>query len=354
MGAPAIREGGATMNVRLEEGAPSGPIAVIGGGSLGLLLAGRLAAAGADVRLVVRTAAQRDRLRTEGLYVEDDDGAIRVHVPAFAAADSPDGPVAWGFLCVKQRHVADAAPVCAAWLGTAGRLVAWLNGLGHEEILARWVDAGRLYAAVTTEGALRTGAARVRHTGRGETHLGPMSPGGGAQSEGVAALSPLVAVLRRAGLVVHATPDIRPRVWRKLAVNCAINPLTALLGVPNGALVDAAELHPVMRAVVEEVAAVAKAEGVALGDDPAGAPLVDGLLEEVFAVCRKTAANRSSMLQDLERGQPTEIAHLNGAVAQRAAHRGEAAPVNATLAQLVRAKEALRSMAAKGDTDNAP
>lgn len=329
------------MTRKVKEAAAAGRIAVVGGGSLGLLLAGRLAAAGADVRLVVRTAAQRDRLRAEGLCVEAVDGTIRACVPAFAAADPPNGPVEWVLLCVKQRHVAEAAPVCAAWLGGTGRLVAWLNGLGHEEVLARWVEEARLYAAVTTEGALRMDAACVRHTGRGETHLGPMKPDGVGPAGGAAALSPLVAVLRRAGFATCAKPDIRPRIWRKLAVNCAINPLTALLGVPNGALVDAAELHPVMRAVIEEVAAVAAAEGVVLGDDPVGAPIADRLLDEVFAVCRRTAANRSSMLQDLERGHPTEIAHLNGAVASRAARRGLAAPVNATLAQLVRAKEAL-------------
>lgn len=324
-----------------ETAAAAGRIAVIGGGSLGLLLAGRLAAAGADVRLVVRTGDQRDRLRAEGLFVETAGTILHVHVPTFSTVDPPDGPVAWGVLCVKQRHVANAAPVCAAWLGTSGRLVAWLNGLGHEEVLARWVDDARLYAAVTTEGALRMDAVRVRHTGRGETHLGPMNPRAGTRPEGDAALSALVAVLRQAGFAAHVTPDIRPRVWRKLAVNCAINPLTALLGVPNGALVEAMDLHPVMRAVVEEVAAVAAAEGVALGDGTVGAAIAEDLLAEALAVCRKTAANFSSMLQDLSRGQPTEIAHLNGAVASRAVRRGLAAPVNATLARLVRAKEAL-------------
>jgi 2-dehydropantoate 2-reductase len=117
-------------------------------------------------------------------------------------------------------------------------------------------------------------------------------------------------------------------VWGKLAVNAGINPLTAILGVPNGELLNRIYAKALMIAAAEEVAAVAEAHGVRMPyDDPGGA---------VIRVAHRTASNRSSMLQDMERGAPTEIDAINGAVVREGDRLGVATVVNRILWTLVR------------------
>jgi 2-dehydropantoate 2-reductase len=151
-----------------------------------------------------------------------------------------------------------------------------------------------------------------------------------------AAVGGLAAMLQRAGIAVRRVPDIEPELWKKLAVNCAINPLTALRGVPNGALLEDPDTRALMVAAASEVAAVAAARGLLI-EDAAGAAL---------EVAGATAGNRSSMLQGMERAAPTEIDALCGAVVREARKLGVAVPVNERLWREVRAREAAASAAA--------
>jgi 2-dehydropantoate 2-reductase len=156
---------------------------------------------------------------------------------------------------------------------------------------------------------------------------GVVKPGGGGlvilgDAGPESKVGDLAALLRAAGFDAAVTADIQPHLWRKLVVSAAINPVSSLLGVPNGALLDDSEALQVMRAAALEVVAVAAAEGVDLGPDAAELP---------EAVAQATASNHSSMLQDLDRGRPTEIDAISGFVAERAMALGLAAPVNAWL-----------------------
>ena len=147
---------------------------------------------------------------------------------------------------------------------------------------------------------------------------------------GLYLLLPLLqALFQAAGMACELTEDADALLWAKLLVNAAINPLGALLRVPNGALAESADARALMAQVLAEAQAVARALGVAL---PEGAAL-----ERVLGVCQRTAANRCSMLQDVQRGRVTEIDAINGAIARLGAEKGVSAPLNAALAQLVRA-----------------
>ena len=144
-------------------------------------------------------------------------------------------------------------------------------------------------------------------------------------------LTPLQGLLRQAGFDVSVVDDARAVLWGKLVINAAINPLTALLRVPNGALLEQAHARQLMHALARETAAVAHALGVALPfDDPTAA---------VEAVARKTAGNYSSMAQDMQRGAPTEIDAICGAVVQAAATLKAPAPLNEAMWRLVRAAQ---------------
>ncbi len=148
----------------------------------------------------------------------------------------------------------------------------------------------------------------------------------GRSAATAARVDALVDILVAAGIDAAATDDIAPTVWRKLAVNCAINPLTAYLGVPNGRLLDDPQTIALLHAAAAEVAAVAAALGIPLDAD------VAALAE---AVAARTAANRSSMLQDTDRGAPTEIDAINGAVVRAGEAVGVETPVNTALWQAI-------------------
>jgi 2-dehydropantoate 2-reductase len=186
------------------------------------------------------------------------------------------------------------------------------NGLDPERVLGEIL--GRPVPRVIVQlGATLDGPGRISFWG-GNLMLGP----GAAEDRIAAAFAP-------GGLVVERTDDLRRVVWQKLAINCVANPLSALTGRCNRELVDP-ELAGLREAIVAEVRQLAATEGVVLAPD---------LRERIDAALGRSA-NRTSMLQDVERGRPTEIEHLNGLVARRLGERGIAAPVNRGLAQLVR------------------
>jgi 2-dehydropantoate 2-reductase len=142
------------------------------------------------------------------------------------------------------------------------------------------------------------------------------------------ACDPLAALLREAGLTVERTDDVEALTWGKAVVSAAINPLAALLRLPNGALLDRDGAWQVAAEAARETAAVARALGLRL-------PFPDPV-ERAAEVARATAANRASMLQDIERGRPTEIDAICGVIAAEGARLGVATPVNRTLWNLVR------------------
>jgi 2-dehydropantoate 2-reductase len=137
----------------------------------------------------------------------------------------------------------------------------------------------------------------------------------------------LARALSATGTPSRAVDDIRVHVWRKLVGNAAVNALTALHRVPNGALLERHDLRADFEATAREAGAVARASGIDLGADPVAL---------AQALVRATAANRSSMLQDAERGAPTEIEALNGAISRTGQTLGVPTPVNDALWRAVR------------------
>lgn len=318
-------------------------IQVIGGGAIGLLLAGRLAASGVSVTVRTRTGEQAEKLSAEGITIESAIGgtAIRAAVEASALeADSPAGP-ALTLLAVKQTALAPAfaAPIARA-VPSGSPLAAFCNGIGHTDLLAGWLPGRTILAAVTTEASLKTGPAAVRHTGAGEIWLGraPLFEGGReALAEGDEAEAEAVAaVLKQAGFSANVSNDMAKRMLRKLLNNAVINPLTSLLRISNGELVRTPERAAVTKRLFDETLGVLSACGL---------PPEAGLWEQLLELCAATAANRSSMLQDVLAGRGTEIAAINGAVARLAAAKGLPAPLNESVTALV---SALRGTIEKG------
>lgn len=316
-------------------------VLILGTGALAKLFGYRLAAARAgDAPLAAVTlggdwAEAVTAIAAGGIVLEEADGSVgRATVnalmrddleAALARQDGLGGAFDLVLVLVKSRQTAAVAPLAAAAVSARGRIVSLQNGLGNRERLqAAAGDPERVLAGVTAVGATGLGPDRVRVGGGGATQLGlARGPGFGAAA--------IARLFTRAGLPCSVSRDVEAFLWRKLAVNCAINPLSALAGLPNGALLSDARLRALAVAAAREAADVAAALDIHLGADAA---------ELVADVARRTAANRSSMLQDLDRGVPTEIDAICGAVADRAAALGLSAPVNAWLLAAVRRLEA--------------
>lgn len=308
---------------------------IIGGGAIGLLLAGRLAASGIRVCVRTRTRAQAEALASGGVTVLSALGSadVRARVDAAALDDAAAVPAGDALLAVKQTALTpDFMDRLDAALPPGASITAFCNGIGHTDLLAACLPGRRLYAAVTTEASLRIDATTVRHTGRGEIRLGcaPLFERDGAAfaSGEESEAARVAAMLKQAGFSATLSNDMAERMLRKLLSNAVVNPLTALLRVPNGALVRTPERTALMRSLFEETLTVLEACGL-----PRDARLWDELLE----LCARTAANRSSMLQDVLAGRPTEIGAINGAVVRLAARHGADAPYNESLVALVSA-----------------
>jgi 2-dehydropantoate 2-reductase len=308
-------------------------ITVMGGGALGLLLAGKLVAAGHAVTLWTRTKEQAVRVGQQGITIEclGQDTPLVVQVNALPAEEVPSGFAGNVLLTVKQTAITSSL------LGFLTRTVSdhaavtlFQNGIGHIEPVAAALPGRQLLAAVTTEGALRTGMSSVRHTGKGDTWIGQPLVASIGSPHSASHEETLVRVMKQAGFTVFVSNDIRERMLRKLLINAVINPLTALWRVPNGELPATPERRTVMEALLRETADILRPHGLQ------GTEWSE-LWENVLGVCTSTADNRSSMLQDVLAGRETEINALNGAICRMAASAGKEAPWNIAVTALVKA-----------------
>ncbi|MBI5445367.1 MAG: 2-dehydropantoate 2-reductase [Deltaproteobacteria bacterium] len=302
-------------------------ITVVGGGAMGCLFGGCLSRAGDDVVLVDAWRDHVELLNRRGLWLWE--GSERREIPV--RAELPGSPLRRAELVlflVKAYRSEEAAAQVPDLLEPAGLALTLQNGLGSADVLAARVGRERVLVGVTAQGATVLGPGEIRHGGTGETLVGAYAPNHASN----AGASRAAEAFGRANLPARATSEVWPAVWKKLAVNCGINAVTALAGIRNGRIPEIPEAAAVLEDAVHEAAAVARAAGVDLGDPGA-------LVDHVLAVARATAANRSSMGQDVDRRSPTEIDFINGAVVREGRKHGVPTPVNATLARLVKAVE---------------
>lgn len=293
-------------------------VLILGTGALGTLFAARLSASGNAVTVLGTWQSALDALNRDGaglLTAEGDE----IRFPVRATDNPADcGEPEMALVLVKAWQTEQAAQKLSACLPASALAVTFQNGLGNREILAGALGEARVVLGVCTYGATLLGPGLARFGGEGVLSLEARGRSG-----------EVAGLLRGAGFRVDILPDATALVWGKLVINAAINPLTALLRVPNGELLQRPVARLLMSALAKEAAAVAAASGVQLPfEDPVSA---------AEQVARRTAANCSSMLQDVKRGARTEIDAICGAVARAAQAQGISAPVNQVVWQLVKA-----------------
>lgn len=297
-------------------------IGVVGVGALGTLFAVKLIAAGHEVVLQVPRETTREQILRRGLVLQRGRTKKTARPAAVVADPAQTAPAELVLFLVKAYATEEAAPAAARLCAADGVVLSLQNGLGNLEILQAVVGRARVLGGVTAQGAFLREPGWAVHAGEGSTFVGE------AQGPATARVREVAELFTAAALPAQVTDDLEGQLWGKLLLNAAINPLTALLRVRNGMLRDgpAAEL---LDLAVAEAAAVARARGVRLPYDDPGAM--------ARAVVAATARNRSSMLQDLTRGRPTEVEQISGALVREGERVGVPTPVNRVLALLVRA-----------------
>ena len=291
-------------------------IAIFGAGAVGCYYGGMLARAGQEVVLVGR-AQHVDAVQRDGLLLETQAFTERVRLSASteAAAVAGAGLV---LVCVKSTATDDAANQLRAHLAPSTRVLSLQNGVDNAPRLSAALGREVLPAVVYVAAAM-SGAGHVKHNGRGELVIG--------EAEDAQAL---VQLFGQAGVSVQVSANAVGALWFKLILNCAWNALSAITQRPYGELAPASGVQAVMRDVVDECLAVARASAVDVPGDVWAA---------VQGIARTMPMQRSSTAQDLAAGKPSEIDHLNGYIVHQGQLLGVPTPVNRTLHSLVRLLE---------------
>lgn len=304
------------------------PWFILGAGAIGSLFAAALRESGIPVRLLLRDEQRLALWRQQGglLLRDGPSGVLRNIDVDVAVVTSPGGPIKHLLVCTKAHQTEAAITELLSALAPQPLLVLLQNGLGVKERIQTLLPAARFLHAITTEGAYRTQPCEVVHAGHGETLVGALEP----EAHPLARI--VTDELRNDFLPLRAVTDIGTRLWLKLAVNSVINPLTALHGCRNGELMQLPDFRDIASTLCAEVAAVANAAGQPLN--------AADCKDAVIAVIEKTAANRSSMLQDIRAGRTTEIEFINGHIVSLAHYLGIRCPQQESLLQKVRECEA--------------
>lgn len=287
-------------------------VAVVGPGALGCLFAARLVQGGVKTHLVDYDQKRAERLSKNGITVERQGESVTVQ-----PAVSTRIPAGQDLVLVLTK----ANSTGELKLPPETPVLTLQNGLGNVETLCALIGSARVLAGTTAEAATLLAEGHTRHVAAGLTRLGAWTS---------CATNAARDALAAGGFEVVVTESPGQLLWEKLAINAAINPLTAILNVPNGQLLINKETRQLMRDLVVEAVKVAATEGYRFEQS---------LVEIAESVCEATSENISSMLQDIRAGKRTEIEAISGEVLRRAQIASLPTPRTRVIYQLVRGLE---------------
>jgi len=287
-------------------------VAVIGPGAMGCLFAAQLQRAGNKTYLVDHNPERAARLDKAGITVDAITGSI-TEKPS-VVTQVPPGVELVIVLTKAYSTGALRFPPDAPVLTLQ-------NGLGNVETLCSTVGSARVLAGTSSEAVTLLGEGHVRHVAPGATAFGSWTS---CNAE------PALKALRGAGFNAEVTDSPGQLIWEKVSINAGINPLAAIMNVPNGRLIEMTEVRQLMRDLVVEAAKVASTEGYRFGHS---------LVEITEETCRRTSDNICSMLQDIRNGKPTEIDNISGEILRRAQIASLPTPRTRVVYQIVRGLE---------------
>ena len=300
-------------------------IAVVGAGAVGSYFGGMLARAGADVTLIGRRP-HVEAINHNGLLFKNAGGEQRIPVAATEDIAAVSGAELVLF-CVKSLDTDAAARAMAPHLARDAVVLSLQNGVDNAERIRRHIE-NLVLPALVYSAANIPAPGSVTHTGGGNIIIGLLRDDREAADR--SAPESIASLFVAAGVPVKVSDAIEVDLWTKLVMNCAYNAVCALTGAPYGRMVAMPEVRAIMEATIDEVIQVARAKGVDLPAD---------ITEAAIKLAEVMPQTMSSTAQDIRRGKPTEIDHLNGFVVRQGEALRIATPVNRTLNALTKLLE---------------
>jgi 2-dehydropantoate 2-reductase len=288
-------------------------IAVMGAGAVGCYFGGMLARAGHDVVLIGRLQ-HVEAVERQGLRLETQSFDEHIRVSASTEGSAVQGAKLVLF-CVKSTDTESGAAAIKPHLAPDALVLSLQNGVENADRL-RALLPQEVISAVVYVGTEMAGPGHVRHHGGGELVIEPSKAG-----------DDVAGALIAAGVPTVISDNVRGALWEKLILNCAYNALSAITQLPYGRLVKGEGITAVMRDIVDECLAVAKADRVTIPGD------VDAAVRKI---AETMAGQYASTAQDLARGKRSEIDHLNGLILRRGEALGIATPANRLLHAIVK------------------
>lgn len=313
---------------------PLGSTAIVGAGAVGSYYGAMLARAGHGVTLIGR-APHVQAVSERGLRLHMNG---QIHTVSLAASTdlAAVGGADLVLFCVKSPDTDAVARQLAPLLKPDALVMSLQNGVDNAETLARHLTQAVVPVAVYVATAMPA-PGEVHHHGQGHLVIGPINAAAAGDAALMSRLQSVVNLFASAQVSVRVSPDVVGELWRKLIVNCAYNAVSGLTRQPYGRMADLPAIVDLQRAVVREVVAVARAAGQRID--------LDASMDAMAAIAAAMPGQRSSTAQDMARGRPTEIDHLNGFVVRRGAALGVPTPVNQALHALVKLVDVNRDAA---------
>jgi 2-dehydropantoate 2-reductase len=308
---------------------PFSKVAVMGAGAVGSYFGAMLARAGHAVTLIGRPA-HVEAITRDGLRIESAQFTEQVRLAASSDPAAVRG-AALVLLCVKSTDTEQVAQQIAGHLDAGAVVLSLQNGVDNAERIARHI-AQVIVPAVVYVATAMPEPGRIQHFGRGDLVIGALRGARHDEATLAQTLRDIVDFFATAQVPVRISPDVAGELWTKLMVNCAYNAISGLAQAPYAKLAAQESIRAVMRDVVQEVIAVAAAQGVSMS--------LPDALAAVDKIAQAMPGQQSSTAQDMARHKPTEIEHLNGFIARKGQELGVATPVNRTLHALVKLVEA--------------
>lgn len=294
-------------------------IAVVGAEAVGGYFGGMLAHAGAPVVMIGRSPFVEE-VRRKGLTLDTQSFQETIGVEASTELSAAHGAAVVLF-CVKTTDTITVARELAKFIDPTAVTVSLQNGVENVDQIRATAKINALPAVVYIAASVPDPGC-VKHAGRGDLVLGP--PGEPVER--------LALLFNRAGVPCRISENILGELWTKLLWNCALNAISALGQARYGQIAENSDARNLVKAVVDEVLAVAKAAHVVLPGLDDGQAAMAGAMQ----IATQMAGAFSSTAQDINRGRRTEIDSLNGYISRRGAELGIPTPINHTLSTLVK------------------
>lgn len=301
-------------------------IVIVGAGGIGRLFGALLSRGGHEITVVELDLEVIDSINRQGIGIMDigqQDPDAATFVPAKAVSDpSLLSECDLVLLAVKSFDTLTAVKSVAHLIGEDSPIISLQTGLGNLEVMEKIVPRQAIIGGFTFMAATSLGPSRIRHGGIGKTYLGEL--------DGIITprLTEISKQLNQCGIQTSPVHRITGRLWCKIIVYSAINPVSAILRVNNGSLLDRMEAITLMKRLIDEGKEVAEAYSIDL--------VYHDLYELLFDACRKTSNNLSSMLQDMLNEKRTEIDAQNGALCRYGEEKNIFLPTHQTIVELVK------------------